>query len=118
MAKVGVAAAAAGGKVAVHNDRAEGLAGRQIVYVKSWGRLEAWGTPGAAPEAGLREWLLDEAALAIAPQAMVMHCLPVRRGVVIAGSLLDSPRSLVTVQAENRMWAQGALLELMLGETS
>ena len=43
-----------------------------------------------------------------------MHCLPVRRGVVVRGGVLDGPRSAVVRQAENRMWAQMAALHRML----
>jgi N-succinyl-L-ornithine transcarbamylase len=41
----------------------------------------------------------------------VMHCLPVRRNVVVSGELLDGPRSLVVNEAENRLWVQAALVE-------
>ena len=45
-----------------------------------------------------------------------MHCLPVRRNVVIAGEVLDGPRAIVTQQAENRLWAQAALVEFLWKE--
>jgi N-acetylornithine carbamoyltransferase len=96
-----------GGAFAVHHDRAEGLRGRKVVYVKSWGRMDAHG--GTDP--GLRDWLVDESALRATDGGKVMHCLPVRRNVVIAGDVLDGPRSLVTQQAGNRLWAQAALIE-------
>lgn len=101
------AARARGGDVAVHHDRDAGLRGRRLVYVKSWGPLDG---AGATP-AALRPWLVDEAALSGTDDARVMHCLPVRRNVVIAGEVLDGPRSLVTTQAGNRLWAQAALVE-------
>ena len=93
------------------HSREEGLEGAQAVYVKSWGRRD--GQPH--PES-LRPWVMDDAALALTPGAKVMHCLPVRRNVVISSSVLDSPASIVLDQAENRMWAQAALLELMAAE--
>ena len=39
-----------------------------------------------------------------------MHCLPVRRGVVLDGAILDSPASLVLEQAHNRIWAAQTVL--------
>jgi len=39
-----------------------------------------------------------------------MHCLPVRRNVVVTDAVLDGPRSVVIQQARNRMWAQMAVL--------
>ncbi len=100
-------AAARGGNVTVSHDRVGGLAGRRVVYVKSWGRLDLSGPT----DPDLRAWQVDEAALKMTDQARVMHCLPVRRNVVIAGEVLDGPRSLVVQQAGNRMWAQAALVE-------
>ena len=85
--------------------------GKRVVYVKSWGRLDCHGEPERESEqrAGLRDWIVDD------PHAdgRVMHCLPVRRNVVISSSVLDSDRSLVVDQAENRLWAQAGLLSLL-----
>jgi len=103
------AAESSGGAVRVHHDRAAALEGRRLVYVKSWGPLDGG---GATPEE-LRPWRIDEAALQATDQARVMHCLPVRRNVVIAAEVLDGWRSLVVGQAENRLWTQTALLEMV-----
>jgi ornithine carbamoyltransferase len=57
---------------------------------------------------------VNERLLALAPAAArVMHCLPAHRGEEITDSVLDSPRSVVFEQAENRLWAQMALLALV-----
>jgi ornithine carbamoyltransferase len=57
---------------------------------------------------------VNEKLLALAPPgARVMHCLPAHRGEEITDSVLDSPRSVVFDQAENRLWAQMALLALV-----
>jgi N-acetylornithine carbamoyltransferase len=101
------AAAARGGKVTIHYDREEGLRGRRVVYAKSWGPLFS----GKPADASLRGWCLTEDALKVTDGARVMHCLPVRRNVVIAGDVLDGPRSLVVDEAENRLWVQAALVE-------
>ena len=45
-----------------------------------------------------------------------MHCLPVRRNVVIADAALDNPRCVVVDEAENRLWAQAAVLCQLLTE--
>lgn len=96
-----------GGRVRVFHDRAEGMADTAAVYVKSWGPIDRAGGNDPA----LRDWQVDDASLAVAPSAKVMHCLPVRRNVVVSGAVLDGPRSLVVEQAANRMWAQAALVE-------
>ena len=104
-----VAARSSGGDVTIHHERSAALVGRRLVYVKSWGPLNE----GSATAPDLRPWCIDERALSPTDDGKVMHCLPVRRGVVITSDVLDGARSLITDQAENRLWAQTALLELL-----
>ncbi len=103
----------AGGRFQIEHDQRAALEGAQAVYVKSWGSLEAHNDPEA--EALLRsphaDWTLTETRLTGAPEAFVMHCLPVRRGVVLGGEVLDGPRAAVYDQAEHRLHAQKAILE-------
>lgn len=106
VAEATTAAKARGGRVQVSHDRGA-LEGKRLVYVKSWGPA---GVTGPTPP-DLRHWIVDEAAMAATDEGRVMHCLPVRRNVVISGGVLDGPRSLVIDQAENRLWAQAALIE-------
>jgi len=106
------AASEHGGVVDVTHDRAAAYEDRRVVYVKSWGPLGG----GGATDPGLRDWIVDEKSLAVTDDARVMHCLPVRRNVVIAGEVLDGPRSLVTQQAGNRLWAQAGLVHHLATE--
>jgi N-acetylornithine carbamoyltransferase len=102
-----------GGSVEVTSDRAV-LRGASVVYAKSWGSLEAYGDGEAEAKlrAPLRGWCVDRSWLE--GGARFMHCLPVRRNVVVADDVLDSPASVVIEQAENRLHAQTALLEAVL----
>ena len=62
------------------------------------------------------EWCVDEPWFEPAqPDCRFMHCLPVRRGVVVSDQVLDGPRSVVIAEARNRMLAQMAVLHQMLG---
>ncbi len=106
-----------GGSLQVSHALEPALAGAEVVYVKSWGALSAFGRPEAeqALRAPCREWRGSAALLGRAPAAKVMHCLPVRRNVEIDAAVLDGPQSIVIEQAENRLHAQRALLLRLLG---
>jgi N-acetylornithine carbamoyltransferase len=111
------AAVVAGGTVRETADRREALAGARVLDAKSWGSPRHYGDPAAEAEAraGLRDWCVDESWFAGADRACrFMHCLPVRRGVVVSDEVLDGPRSVVVRQAHNRMWAQMAVLHRLL----
>jgi N-acetylornithine carbamoyltransferase len=106
----------AGGSLRTTHDRADALRGAAAVYVKAWGSRAAYGDPDAAKKAraaygsGRDSWMMDERSLREAPDAVVMHCLPVRRNVVIADEILDGPRSVVLDQGEARLHVQKATL--------
>ena len=88
------------------------------MYAKSWQATAAYGDPEAEGQlrAGLSDWCVDEGWFAAARKdARFMHCLPVRRNVVVADEILDGPRSAVLMQAGNRLHVQKAVLLEMLG---
>jgi N-acetylornithine carbamoyltransferase len=105
----------AGGRLTVTNDADAGYDGVEIVYAKSWGALADYGKPDAeaARRAKLRGWRVTEMRMARGRDALFMHCLPVRRNVVVDDAVLDGPRSIVLDEAENRLYAQQAILEWM-----
>lgn len=114
LAEARALAAASGGTVTVTSNRKEALEGASVVYAKSWGSLVHYGDAAAesAFRSGLRDWCVSNAWFSgAAPDAKFMHCLPVRRNVVVRDEVLDGPRSIVIDQAENRLHAQTALLE-------
>jgi N-acetylornithine carbamoyltransferase len=110
----------AGGSVTETDDVSAALDGARVVYAKSWGSLEAYGD--AAAESALREpyrdWQITAEWMARTDGGRFMHCLPVRRNVVVADEVLDSGASVVVDQAENRLHTQKALLLDLLGEES
>jgi N-acetylornithine carbamoyltransferase len=111
------AAALSGGSVRETTDRDEAMAGAHAVYAKSWTAPSRYGDPAGEAElrAPLRSWCVDESWFAPAePGCRFMHCLPVRRNVVVADEVLDGPRSAVVREAHNRMWVQMAVLHRLL----
>jgi N-acetylornithine carbamoyltransferase len=103
------------GSLTVTHDRAQALDGAQVVYAKSWGRPDLYGdsAAGAAAVAAHTDWRVT--ADDLADGARFMHCLPVRRGVVVDADVLDSPASLVVDQAGCRLPVQKATLCRALG---
>jgi ornithine carbamoyltransferase len=98
-------------------DRAAALEGAHVIYAKSWTSPVHYGNPEAeaAFRAPLRDWCVGQDWFATAaPECRFMHCLPVRRNVVVKDSVLDGPRSVVVYEARNRLWAQMAVLHRLL----
>lgn len=107
-----------GGTVVETTERDAAMDGAHVVYAKSWRAPEAYGEPtrDAAMRSGLRGWCVDESWFRAArAEAPFLHCLPVRRNVVVADAVLDGPRSQVIKQAGNRLHVQKALLATLLG---
>lgn len=121
MQKAAAAAAAAGGSVRETDDRVDAMQGAHIIYAKSWSSTRHYGEK--LNDQKLREnfldWCVDEPWFNNAKDdCRFMHCLPVRRGVVVTDDILDGPRSVVIAEARNRMLAQMAVLHQMLGSQS
>jgi N-acetylornithine carbamoyltransferase len=107
----------AGGSVQVTSDRRAALCGAKVVYAQSWGARGDYGDEGAAAArfARHRAWIVDRAVLDATDRGILMHCLPVRRGVVVTADVLDSERSAVVEQAGARLPVQKATLCRALG---
>ena len=110
---------ASGGSIAETDDRGAAMEGAHVLYAKSWTATSHYGDPAgeAALRAGLDDWTVDESWFApAAPDCGFMHCLPVRREVVVTSAVLEGPRSRVIRQARNRMFAQMAVLCRLLDQ--
>ncbi len=97
----------AGAKIEWNQEKA--LEGADFVYVKNWSSYHHYGARKDHPE-----WTITSEKLALTNSAKVMHCLPVRRNVVMADEVLDGPNAIVIQQAENRLYAAQAVLKEIL----
>lgn len=117
MNRARAAAAVSGGSISETADRAEALAGADILYVKEWGCTTHYGdeTADATLRRRYKDWCVrNDWFDHTATDCRLMHCLPVRRNVAVADEVLDGPRSIVLRQAYNRLTAQMAVLHRML----
>ena len=118
MNKAAKAAEAAGGSVQETDDRTAAMENAHVIYAKSWSSTRHYGDRLGDEKLrnGLDQWCVDEPWFDNArDDCRFMHCLPVRRGVVVSEPVLDGPRSVVIHEARNRMFAQMAVLHQMLG---
>jgi N-acetylornithine carbamoyltransferase len=109
--------AAAGGRIHLTNEIDEAFVDADVVYAKSWGSRNFYGAADKdiAERAQYRgRWIVDEKKMARTNQAIFMHCLPVRRNVIVTDGVIDSPRSAVIDEAENRLHAQKAIMARLL----
>jgi N-acetylornithine carbamoyltransferase len=105
-----------GGSVTITNDIEEGFEGAEVVYAKSWGSHQFYGAAelDIAERAQYRDrWIVDDEKMRRTRNGIFMHCLPVRRNVIVTDSVIDSAASVVIDEAENRLHAQKAILAML-----
>jgi N-acetylornithine carbamoyltransferase len=106
-------AEASGGRITISHDIEDAFEGVQVVYAKSWGSRNFYGASekDIAERAQYRaKWIVDEEKMARTNSAIFMHCLPVRRNVIVTDAVIDSPSSVVIDEAENRLHVQKAIM--------
>ena len=102
------------GSLELFHSPEEAVAGAQAVYT------DVWASMGQEDEAAARAKIFasfqvnDALMRQAAPDAVFMHCLPAHRGGEVTDSVMDSPRSIVFDQAENRLHVQKAILLMLL----
>lgn len=106
--------AVSGASLLITHDPVEATAGAHAVYT------DVWASMGQEQEAverrhAFRDYQVNDALFGqAAPDAVFMHCLPAKRNEEVTDSVMESPRSVVFDQAENRLHAQKALLLMLL----
>lgn len=119
MREVEAQAQSNGGSLRVTRDVDEAFDGAQVIYAKSWGSRHHYGAPhqDLAERAVYRsQWIVDERKMKRTDDAIFMHCLPVRRNVIVTDGVIDGAASVVIDEAENRLHAQKAVMSELLGE--
>ena len=103
------------GNARVEYDQMKALEGADFVYAKNWS------CPGVTDPAQYgkvlskdRSWTVDERHMAVTDNAFFMHCLPVRRNMIVSDAVIDSPRSIVIPEAANRTVSAQVVMKRML----
>lgn len=106
-------AGAAGGSLTITNAMDAAFTGAEVIYAKSWGAKQFYGRDeqDTITRAQYRnKWIVNERRMARTDDAIFMHCLPVRRNVIVTDGVIDSPSSVVIDEAENRLHVQKAVM--------
>ena len=103
------------GNARVEYDQMKALEGADFVYAKNWS------CPGVTDPAKYGQilskdmgWTVDARHMAVTDNAFFMHCLPVRRNMIVSDEVIDSPRSLVIPEAANRAVSAQVVMKRML----
>ncbi len=104
----------AGERCRILRDPLEAAEGADLVVTDVWASM-GQEQEQAKRAAAFADYQVDARLMARAgPDALFMHCLPAHRGEEVSGEVIDGPQSVVWDEAENRLHAQKALLELLL----
>lgn len=114
MARVKANCAKNGATLTVTDDAQAAFKGQHVVYGKSWGSLAEYGKAPSADPAFRKEWTISSAKMKKTDDALFMHCLPVRRNLVVNDDVLDGKWSVVIDEAENRLHTAKAVLSYVL----
>lgn len=100
------------GRAIVDHDQRRALEGADFVYAKNWSAYEA---PNYGKVMNMdKDWTVDAAKMALTNDAAFMHCLPVRRNMIVTDEVIESPRSLVIPEAANREISAQTVIKRLL----
>jgi N-succinyl-L-ornithine transcarbamylase len=99
------------GDATVTHDQDEALRGAHFVYAKNWSSYAEYGAILSRD----MTWTVTAEKMALTDNGKFMHCLPVRRNMIVSDAVLDGPSSIVIPQAANRVVSAQTALARLLG---
>ena len=100
------------GRAKVEYDQRKAFEGADFIYAKNW---SAYNAPNYGKVLSTdRDWTVDAAKMALTDNAFFMHCLPVRRNMIVTDDVIESDRSIVIPEAANREISAQTVLKRML----
>ena len=100
------------GNARVEYDQDKALEGADFVYAKNWAAYE--GENYGKVLSMDRSWTVDSRKMALTDNAYFMHCLPVRRNMIVSDEVIESPQSIVIPEAANRVVSAQTVLKEIL----
>ena len=100
------------GNAKVVYDQMEAFEGADFVYAKNWSAMNPYGQVINKD----MSWTVGARQMAVTDNAYFLHCLPVRRNMIVTDEVIDSPRSLVIPEAANRVVSAQVVMKRMLEE--
>ena len=100
------------GNARVEYDQRKAFEGADFIYAKNWA---AYQDPNYGQILSTdRSWTVDTEKMALTNDAYFMHCLPVRRNMIVTDDVIESPRSIVIPEAANREISAQAVIKRLL----
>ena len=96
--------------IRVTHNQDEALEGADFVYAKNWASYEQYGQVLSKD----MNWTVTKEKMALTNNAYFLHCLPVRRNMIVSDDVIESPQSLVIPEAANRVVAAQTVLKMIL----
>lgn len=93
-------------------DQRSAFEGADFIYAKNWSSYSDYGK--RLPVSDDTSWTITAEKMALTHRAKFMHCLPVRRNIVVSDEVLDGPDSIILSQAENRIYSAQAVLKRLI----
>jgi ornithine carbamoyltransferase len=104
-----------GARLRLFTDAADAVAGADAVYTDTWTSMGQEAEAEVRRATFARYQVNDQLMAQARPDALFMHCLPAHRGDEVSASVIDSSRSVVFDEAENRLHIQKAILVMLMG---
>ena len=101
------------GRAKVEYDQRKAFEGADFIYAKNWSAYS--GDNYGQILCTDRDWTVDSEKMALTNNAFFMHCLPVRRNMIVTDEVIESPQSLVIPEAANRVVSAQTILKEILG---
>lgn len=100
------------GKAKVEYDQRKAFEGADFIYAKNW---SAYSDPNYGKAICMdRSWTVDSEKMKLTDNAYFMHCLPVRRNMIVTDDVIESERSIVIPEAANRVVSAQAAIKSIL----